>query len=197
MISWKKRNDWMQGATKFAVCFIVFFGHLETASADREIYENTLSLRGDYRMGVGGSVGGILGLAAVNIELNIEDQDGVVAGFGRGPVYNSFGMLWKHVFNGDYISTYSKVGMSRWYNSIGNIDTVNSQSPTLNRAMGDKLPADGRFACDFIVGALGIQYTQLAGEARGNSFFMEVDLLASTQNFSLIPSGSVGYMYYF
>lgn len=167
------------------------------AFADREIYENTLSLRGDYRMGVGGAVGGILGLAAVNIELNFEDQDGVVVGFGRGPIYNSFGMTWKHVFSGDYVSTYSKAGVSRWYNSVGNVDLSNSDSPTLSRAMGQSMPSDGRFACDFIVGALGIQYTQLAGELRGNSFFMEVDLLAATKSFAIIPSGSVGYMYYF
>ncbi len=37
-----------------------------------------------------------------NMEFNMEDADSVFAGFGTGPGYNSFQIVWKHAFEGDY-----------------------------------------------------------------------------------------------
>lgn len=159
-------------------------------------YSSNLKMRETRKVGVGMAVGGTLGLAGINLEFNFEDADGAVAGFGTGPGYNSFGVAWKHNFEGDYISPYTTLGYSRWYNSAGGKDAA-VDSDILNRVLTDSEKTSGRFGADFFTGALGLQYNQLSGELAGFSFYGEVVALMEVKSSQLLPAGSVGALYYF
>lgn len=159
-------------------------------------YNSTLDMRSQRKFGIGTAVGGNLGLFGVNFELNFEDDDGVVAGFGTGPGYNSFQLLWKHAFEGDYIAPYTTLGYSRWYNSSANPDDID-RSGVLNRALSESDKRAGQFATNFLTGSLGLQYNQLSGLAAGVSFFGELTLLEEVSRSVFIPTGSVGAIYYF
>jgi hypothetical protein len=159
-------------------------------------YSSNLKMRETRKVGVGAAVGGTLGLAGINLEFNFEDADGVVAGFGTGPGYNSFGVAWKHNFEGDYISPYTTVGYSRWYNSSGGKDAA-ADSDILNRVLTDSEKRSGQFGADFITGALGLQYNQLSGELAGVSFYGELVGLIEVKRSQFLPAGSVGALYYF
>ena len=159
-------------------------------------YTSNLKMRETRKVGVGAAVGGTLGLAGINLEFNFEDADGAVAGFGTGPGYNSFGVAWKHNFEGDYISPYTTAGYSRWYNSSGGKDAA-ADSDILNRVLTDSEKASGKFGADFITGAIGLQYNQLSGELAGISFYGEVVALVEVKRSQFLPAGSVGALYYF
>jgi hypothetical protein len=159
-------------------------------------YTSNLKMRETRKVGVGAAVGGTLGLASINLEFNFEDADGAMAGFGTGPGYNSFGVAWKHNFEGSYVSPYTTLGYSRWYNSEGGKDAA-ADSDILNRVLTDSEKTSGRFGADFITGALGLQYNQLSGELAGFSFYGEVIALVEVKRSQLLPAGSVGALYYF
>lgn len=159
-------------------------------------YTSNLKMRETRKVGVGMAVGGTLGLAGINLEFNFEDADGAVAGFGTGPGYNSFGVAWKHNFEGDFISPYTTVGYSRWYNSAGGKGSP-ADSDILNRVLTDSEKQSGRFGADFITGALGLQYNQLSGDLAGISFYGELVGLMEVNRSQLLPAGSVGALYYF
>ncbi|MNJ91160.1 hypothetical protein D3C87_88050 [compost metagenome] len=170
--------------------------YVQSMQWEREGYGSTLKLREDRKVGAGVAVGGQLGMAGVNIEFNIEDADGVVAGFGTGPGYNSFQLAWKHTFTGDYLAPYTTAGYSRWYNSRGRTSDF-SESPILDRVLTDAEKKDGRFGTDFLFGSLGLQYNQLSGPLSGVSFYAEVIMMAEAKRSILVPTGAVGTTYYF
>lgn len=159
-------------------------------------YSSTLNMRQHRKFGIGTAVGGNLGLVGLNFELNFEDENGAIAGFGTGPGYNSFQVLWKHAFEGDYIAPYATVGYSRWYSTSTGADQIN-KSGVLKSAVSESDKAAGRFATNFVTASAGLQYNQLSGEFAGTSFFAELTMLAEVQQSVLIPTGSVGAIYYF
>ncbi|WP_374076326.1 hypothetical protein [Bdellovibrio bacteriovorus] len=159
-------------------------------------YPSTLKMREDRKVGAGVSVGGTLGLAGFSMELNFEDADGVVAGFGTGPGYNSVQLAWKHAFDGDYLAPYTTVGYSRWYNSRGRGDEL-SKSDVLDRVLTTNEKKEGRFGTDFVNASLGLQYNQLSGDFAGISFFGELTAMYEIKRAMLLPNGSVGAIYYF
>lgn len=159
-------------------------------------YPSTLKMREDRKVGAGVSVGGTLGLAGFSMELNFEDADGVVAGFGTGPGYNSVQLAWKHAFEGDYLAPYTTVGYSRWYNSRGRGDDL-SKSDILDRVLTTNEKKEGRFGTDFVNASLGLQYNQLSGDFAGISFFGELTAMYEIKRAMLLPNGSVGAIYYF
>lgn len=159
-------------------------------------YPTTLKMRESLKVGVGASVGGSLGLMGLNLELNFEDADGVLAGFGLGPGYSSFQLAWKHAFDGDYLAPYTTAGYSRWYNSYGANGNLGN-SDTLDRILTDAERREGRFGADFVFGAVGIQYNQLSGAYAGFSAYAEVMMMAEVNRQVLVPTGAVGSIYYF
>ncbi|WP_295901023.1 hypothetical protein [uncultured Bdellovibrio sp.] len=159
-------------------------------------YPSTLKMRADRKVGAGMAVGGTLGVVGFNMELNFEDADGVLAGFGTGPGYNSFQLAWKHAFDGDYLAPYTSVGYSRWYNSRGRGDDL-SKSNILDRVLSDNEKKEGRFGTDFVNASLGLQYNQLSGDFAGISFFGELTAMYEINRSMLLPNGSVGAIYYF
>jgi hypothetical protein len=159
-------------------------------------YPSTLKMRESRKMGVGMSVGGQLGVAGINGEFNFEDENGVLAGFGMGPGYNSIQLAWKHAFEGDFIAPYFTAGYSRWYNSRGH-SVEWSNSGILDRVLTDSEKRDGRFGTNFVNGSFGLQYNQLSGDFAGVSCFAEVVAMYEVTRSQLIPSGTFGALYYF
>lgn len=159
-------------------------------------YDSTLKMREELKVGAGIAVGGAIGAAGFNLELNFEDADGVLAGFGTGPGYNSVQVAWKHAFEGRYLAPYTTVGYSRWYNSRGRSDAYSSSS-ILDRVLTDNEKRDGRFGTDFLNVSLGLQYNQLSGDFAGMSFFGELTSMYEMKRASLLPNGSIGAIYYF
>ncbi len=159
-------------------------------------YGSTLKMREELKIGAGVAMGGTLGVAGFNLELNFEDADGVLAGFGTGPGYNSVQVAWKHAFDGDYLAPYTTVGYSRWYNSRGRSNSF-LDSDVLNRVLTANEKADRTFGTDFVNGSLGIQYNQLSGDFAGVSIFGELTAMYEVKRAMLIPNGSVGAVYYF
>jgi hypothetical protein len=159
-------------------------------------YPSTLKMREARKVGVGTSVGGQLGLVGINGEFNFEDENGVVAGFGTGPGYNSIQFAWKHAFDGDYIAPYYTAGYSRWYNSMGSSGSW-KESSILDRVLTDEEKRTGRFGTDFLNASLGLQYNQLSGDFAGVSCFAEVVAMYEVKRAQLIPSGTFGGIYYF
>lgn len=158
-------------------------------------YADNLALREARKIGLGLGVGGSLGTYGFNVEINFEDADGAVAGIGGGDGYSSFNVLWKHTFLGDTVAPYTTLGYSRWYNASGTGNYKNSA--VLERVLTKDQKAEGRFATDFLSGAVGLQYTTLRGSLAGTSLFAEIVLLGDIHSGNLVPTGSVGAGYYF
>ncbi len=130
------------------------------------------------------------------IEFNFEDADGVLAGFGTGPGYNSFQLAWKHSFEGEYLTPYASLGYSRWYNSRGRGDEY-LQSDVLDRVLTFEEQKSGRFGTDFINTSVGLQYNQLTSDFAGLSVFGELTAMYEVKRAILVPNGAVGALYFF
>jgi hypothetical protein len=172
-----------------------FFGEPSEPGMSWISYPSTLKMRDQRKVGLGMSVGGSTGLVGLNVELNFEDADGAVAGFGTGPGYNSFQLAWKHAFEGDYLAPYAMGGYSRWYNSHGGDEST--QSDILDRVLTAEEKKSGQFTTDFIFGAGGLQYNQLSGPLAGLSFYAEIVLMAEVKRSELVPTGGIGTTYFF
>lgn len=159
-------------------------------------FASTLSMRDKLKVGAGLSVGGALGTLGFNMEFNIEDADGALAGFGTGHGYNSFQLAWKHAFEGDYLAPYMTAGYSRWYNSNGSTSAAN-ESGILDRVLTTEEKRTGRFGTDFVNAAFGLQYNQLSGDFRGVSIFGELMAMYEVKRSVLLPTGAIGALYYF
>ena len=162
---------------------------------DNTNYPNNLALREARKMGLGVAVGGSLGTYGMNIEVNFEDENSGMAGFGGGDGYNSFHILWKHSFEGDTIAPYFTAGYSRWYNSARSGDY--KKSSVLERVLTNNEKSTGPFTTDFLTGAVGLQFTQLTGNMAGTSLYAEIVLLGEVHSEVLVPTGAVGALYYF
>jgi hypothetical protein len=147
-------------------------------------------------VGAGLSAGGSLGVVGFNVEFNFEDENGVLAGFGRGQGYDTVQLAWKHAFEGDYLAPYTTVGYSRWYNSRGG-SSEHRKSDILDRVLTTKEKNEGRFGTDFVNASVGVQYNQLSGDLAGLSFFGELTAMVEVKRSVLLPNGAVGVLYYF
>ncbi|WP_413289386.1 hypothetical protein [Bdellovibrio sp. HCB337] len=158
-------------------------------------YQDNLALREARKVGLGLSAGGALGLYGLNVEINFEDINGAVVGVGGGDGYSTVNLAWKHVFLGDTVAPYTTLGFAHWYDSSGGDAYKNSS--VLERVLTDSEKSSGRFAVDFISGAVGLQYTQLQGNLAGTSLYAEIVLLGDVTHGELVPTGAVGAGYYF
>ena len=159
-------------------------------------FASTFSLREKRKVGAGMSIGGALGFVGFNMELNFEESQGVLAGFGTGPGFNSIQISWKQAFDGDFLAPYTTAGYSRWYNSHGSSDDYR-KSGVLDRVLTAEEKRTGQFGADFVHAALGLQYNQLTGEFSGISLFGEIMALLEVKRAVLLPTGTVGALYYF
>lgn len=161
-----------------------------------ELYDSNLDMKAHKRFGLGLMVGGSSGVLGLNGEINVEPTDAALAGFGFGSGYTSFTLGWKHNFLGNYISPYTKVGYSKWFNtSSGEYSADNSS--VLKRVLTEDELRTNRFSADFIVGSVGLEYNQLEGELSGVNLFGELAMMAEIKKGTFIPTGAVGMIYYY
>lgn len=158
-------------------------------------YANNLAMRAERKVGVGVGVGGALGLTGLNLELNMEDENAALMGFGYGDGYNTVHLEWKHSFEGQYLTPYFTAGYSRWYGTQDR--NIRDSSYVLRSVLNDETIQKGSFSADFLVGSAGLQYNELAGDWVGASFYFEFNLLGSLNRAALVPSGGIGAIYYF
>ncbi len=158
-------------------------------------YETNLKLRQDRKVGAGLGVGGALGGVGGLFELNVEDENAGLVGFGTGSGYQTFSLAWKKSFEGEYFTPYTTLGYAHWWDSGSKSQA--DRSSTLNNFLSKNEKAKNSFGLDLVTGSFGMQYNQLSGELAGSSFYLELGALLSLENTKLLPTGSVGALYYF
>ncbi len=158
-------------------------------------YESNYKLRQDRKVGAGLGVGGALGGVGGLFELNVEDENATLVGFGTGTGYQTLVLAWKKSFEGEYFTPYTTLGYAHWWDSGSKSQA--DRSSTLNNFLSDNEKATNNFGLDLVTGSFGMQYNQLSGEFAGSSFYLELGALLSLENTKLLPTGSVGALYYF
>ncbi len=174
----------------------IFNKYQNFASDGVELYGSNLEMKSYKKFGIGLITGGATGLLGLNTEINLDSSEAVVIGLGTGPSYNSFNLGWKHNFIGNYLSPYTKVGYSKWFNSSGSSSSA-GDSDILKRVLSRDEIKNNRFSADFFVASAGLEYNQLEGELSGVNFFGELVMLAELQKSTVIPAGAVGIIYYY
>lgn len=157
--------------------------------------DSTYQLRIEKKMGVGARIGGTSGLLGAIVEINLDDLNSVLINVGRGQSYNTVGFFWKPVYDQGALSYYSKVGYSRWYNSSGSFK--GNDSAILDQILTAEQLGRGQFTTDFFVAGFGVQYSQLHGDYQGFSYFMELEAILDLRSHLVLPTGSIGSIYYF
>lgn len=161
-----------------------------------ELYKSNLEMKDYKKFGFGVSMGGATGLVGLNFEANLDPTEALALGLGSGPSYNTFAVAWKHNFIGNYISPYTKVGYSKWFNSSGRSSSA-ADSDILKRVLSDEEIRNNRFSADFIVASAGLEYNQLEGDLSGVNLVGELVLMTEMEKLTIIPSGAVGIIYYY
>lgn len=161
-----------------------------------ELYNSNYEMKSNKKLGLGLALGGATGLLALNGEVNLDPAEALAIGLSAGPGYGTFGLGWKHNFEGYYLSPYTKVGYSKWFSTSSGAGSA-TDSDVLKRLFSDSELRGGRFDADFIVGGGGVEYNQLEGELSGVNFFGEVIMMAEARKFTFIPTGSIGVTYYY
>ncbi len=161
-----------------------------------ELYATNWDMKSLKKVGLGLALGGSNGVIGLNGEVNLDPAEALVVGLGLGPSYGTFGLGWKHNFEGEYLSPYSKVGYSKWFSSSSGSGSA-ADSDVLKRLFSESDLRSNRFDADFITGGGGIEYNQLEGELAGINFYGEVILMAEVRSFTFIPTGAVGITYYY
>jgi hypothetical protein len=142
---------------------------------------------------------GSAGLIGAMLELNFSPDNSLIAAFGGGPSYGSFGAQWKHVFGGRQFSPYAGFGYTRWYNASGDSKTIEKTTPNElgSKFLNDEEKKTGKFGVNLLVPNLGLQYNLLSGPWTGSAFFCEIDFLTPVTNVSTVPVAGLGALYYF
>lgn len=161
-----------------------------------ELYDSNFQLKSFKKFGFGASLGGLNGFFGANIEANITPDNALFIGVGGGDGYNSFSAGWKKNFENEYLSPYTKVGYSKWFNT-NTASAVADRSDVLRRVLSNSEIRQNRFNVDFIAGGAGLEYNQLEGELSGVNLFAEIMAMSSISKLSIVPTGSVGITYFY
>lgn len=161
-----------------------------------ELYSSNLDMKKHKKFGFGVSLGGANGVLGLNTEFNLDPQNALVLGLGTGPSYGSFNVLWKYNFEGYYLSPYTKLGYSKWFNSSSASGSA-KESDVLKRIYSDKDLKANKFDADFLVSSFGVEYNQLEGELSGTNFYGEILLLSEMKTSTVVPAGAVGMTYFY
>lgn len=161
-----------------------------------ELYETNWQLKSFKKFGFGLAMGGITGTLGLNVEANVQPSDALAIGIGGGAGYNAMSAAWKHNFESQYLSLYTKVGYSKWFNTQSTA-AVAKQSDVLNRVLSQSEISQNRFNVDFLVGGAGFEYNQLEGELSGVNLFAELMALTELDRLEVVPTGSVGITYFY
>jgi hypothetical protein len=179
---------------RFVLTAILFVSQLALGQSE-VTYSTNYQLREQRKAGVGMAVGGAIGGVGGILELNIEDADGVIAGFGSGSGYQSFALAWKHSFEGEYFTPYSTLGLAHWWDA--GLKSNPKDSSLLRNFLTKQQLEKRNFGIPLVTGSVGMQFNQLSGDLVGSSFFIEFGLLWALERTKTLPTGSVGALYYF
>lgn len=161
-----------------------------------ELYESNWQMKSFKKFGFGLTMGGITGTLGFNIEANVQPADALALGLGGGSGFNAISAAWKHSFQSNYLSLYTKVGYSKWFNTQS-ASAVAKQSDVLSRVLSQSEITQNRFNVDFLVGGTGFEYNQLEGELSGVNLFAELMALTELGRLEVIPTGAVGITYFY
>ena len=162
-----------------------------------ELYNSNLDMKSMKRVGAGLVAGGLAGLIGLNIEINIEPENTFFLGLGTGKGFNTFNFGYKKNFESLYMSPYTKVGFSQWYNSSKSDETVGPNSNILRQVLSDNEIQNNKFNVNFLAGGAGLEYNQLEGDLSGLNLFGEVIVMADLATFKIQPTGSIGITYFY
>ncbi len=161
-----------------------------------EIYSTNLEMKSYKKLGIGISTGGLIGGFGVHGEFNLEPQNVLFLGLGKGDSYNSFDFGWKYNFESEYLSLYTKVGYGKWFNNTASGESARSND-VLNNVLTESEIRENKFSTDFLAGGAGIEYNQIEGELAGVNFFGELLLMSEIKRSIYLPVGSVGMTYFY
>ena len=161
-----------------------------------ELYDSNIDMKEYKKIGVGFSSGGMTGLFGLNLEINIVPQDSAVVGLGKGEAYGTFHFAWKRNYEGQYLSPYTKVGYSRWFNTNSDAGAAN-ESNILKNVLTESEIRTNEFSADFIAAAAGLEYNQLEGELSGVNFYGELILMSEITKGIYLPTAGVGLTYFY
>jgi hypothetical protein len=145
--------------------------------ANKSYYRDFVELRSQRRVGAGFLGGGQLGVGGLLVDLNVEDVDSVLAGFGGGDNHQSFYLGWKRVLMGIAFTPYVTTGVSHWYATHGNNEKKKNQT--------------------YLMPSIGLQYAVLAGPKTGFTAQAELVLQMAASDLRPVPTGALGVLYYF
>lgn len=159
-----------------------------------EIYSTNSEMKTYKKIGLGVMVGSATGLVSFNAEVNLDSFEALTIGLGTGPSYGAFSVGWKHNFEAQYFSPYTKLGYSRWYSVSG---SSAADSDVLKRLYSETELKSGRFGADFLIAGAGVEYNQLEGELSGINLIGEIVMMNELSKSTMIPNGGVGIIYYY
>lgn len=161
-------------------------------------YENSFDMRADRRVGAGLAVSGAAAVYGLAIDLNFSDDVSALLEYGSGAGFNSFTLSHKKMWTGNALAFYTKLGWSHWYSSqAGKTFYKTTPSFLSNHFLSESEMASGKFAEDFFVPAVGMQFHQLRSAYTGFSVYAEIDVLMNFSDPSPIPTGGAGALFYF
>lgn len=175
----------------------IFSKHQKFDNEGVELYDNNLEMKAMKKLGIGLAVGGITGLIGLNGELNVEPENTLFLGLGTGRGFNTFNFGFKRNFEGYYMSPYTKVGFSKWFDSSNGGSSSARSSDVLRRVLSEEQIRDNDFDVNFLVGGAGLEYNQLEGEMSGINFFGELMVMMDTSSLTFLPTGSIGITYFY
>lgn len=161
-----------------------------------ELYDSNYELKNYKKLGLGVSTGGLTGGFGFNLEVNLKPTDALGFGIGMGKAYNTFHIAWKHNYESNYLSPYTKVGYANWFNA-NSPDGDASGSDILKRVLSEKQIHENKFSANFIAGGMGLEYNQIEGELSGVNFYGELMVLGELNSSVYLPTAGVGLTYFY
>lgn len=162
---------------------------------ERDEYYSNFELRNDRKLGAGIGLLGVFGYFGGVVDVNFDEENTAQLGFGKGYGFNSFFAGWKKSFSGQYFTPYFTLGYSRFYNSL--VQDISGNSYIIDQVLSKDETKQGQIGIDFFNSHFGMQYNQLSGEYIGSSFYLEFNFLFSFKRNVMVPTASVGSIYYF
>lgn len=161
-----------------------------------ELYDSNYELKNYKKIGLGVSTGSLTGGFGFNLEVNLKPEDALGFGIGIGKAYNTFHIAWKHNYESEYLSPYTKVGYANWFNSNGS-QAEASSSDILRRVLSENQIRDNKFSANFMAAGMGLEYNQLEGELSGVNFYGELMVLGELNSSVYLPTAGVGATYFY
>jgi len=161
-----------------------------------ELYDSNFELKSYKKIGFGVSTGGLAGTLGINLEVNVSKPDAIGAGIGMGKAFNSFNLHWKRNYESAYLSPYTKVGYTNWFNNA-NSGRLADDSDILKRILSTEEIKQNKFSSHFIAAGAGLEYNQLEGELSGLNFYGELLLLSELKTSIYLPTAGLGLTYFY